>query len=126
MQNDPELNPKQLGELTENFVKVAEHLKEASYQLRARKISEYPIFVWSKEPSAIGQPIVEKGAMGQEYFINFSFLSEFEQRQLVSKENLPAFMQSYKDPDEFACLFVVLPDFINFVYIPYPEDSVNE
>ena len=49
--NDPELNGKYLGTVTQDFVKIADHIKEASYQIRTRGFSEYPIFVISKEDS---------------------------------------------------------------------------
>jgi hypothetical protein len=34
MFNDPELNGKYLGTISEDFIKVADTLKEASYQIR--------------------------------------------------------------------------------------------
>ena len=49
-------------------------------------------------------------------------MEELVQRELISEENLEEFRNAYKDPDEFCCLFVVDRDFVNFVYIPYPED----
>lgn len=58
--NDPELNGKYLGTITKDFVKVAEILKEASYQVRSRKFSKYPIFPISKEDQPIGQILLGK------------------------------------------------------------------
>ncbi|MFT5568373.1 MAG: hypothetical protein ACI9RP_000404, partial [Cyclobacteriaceae bacterium] len=49
MNNDPELDPKYLGKISSDFVKVSDFLKEASYQMRTRKISAYPIFPVSKD-----------------------------------------------------------------------------
>jgi hypothetical protein len=49
-----------------------------------------------------------------------TYLDEFEQRKILEK---PAdFKASYKDPDEFCCLFVVDIGFTNFLFIPYPDD----
>lgn len=55
--NDPELNGKYLGTITKDFVKVADTLKEASYQVRSRKFSDFPIFPVCKsdQPIEIGR-----------------------------------------------------------------------
>lgn len=55
MFNDPELNGKYLGTISGDFVKVADTLKEASYQIRVRGFSDYPIFPVCKEEQPIGQ-----------------------------------------------------------------------
>ena len=124
MQNDPELDGKYLGEITKDFVKVSNTLKEAAYLLRARKIAEYPIFPISRGNIEIGKILIAKNEteMGLDWNFYFSFLDEFIQRKLVGEENVEEFKASYKDPDEFCCLFVVDQSFVNFVYIPYPED----
>ncbi len=124
MQNDPELDGKYLGEITKDFVKISNTLKEAAYLLRARKIAEYPIFPISRGKIEVGQLLIAKNETEIELDWNFyfSFLDEFLQRKLVGEENVEEFKASYKDPDEFCCLFVVDQAFVNFVYVPYPED----
>ena len=120
--NDPELSGKYLGTISEDFVKVAEALKEASYQIRRRGFSDYPIFPISKEDLAIGQVLVGKEETPTNWNYNVSYLDEFVQRELVEKSKVEDFEKSYRDPDEFCCLFVVDRDFIKFIYIPYPVD----
>ncbi len=120
MQNDPTLNPKYLGTISSDFVKVSENLKEASYLIRQKGFSEHPIFPVSKEYLPIGSLLYEKGHMGIEWNYFASYLDEFVQRKLIEDEE--QFRYAYKDPDEFCCLFVVEPAFTNFVFIPYPED----
>ena len=120
--NDPELSGKYLGTISEDFVKVAEVLKEASYQIRRRGFSDYPIFPISKDELVIGQVLVGKQEMSTTWNYNVSYLDEFVQRELVEKGKLDDFEKSYRDPDEFCCLFVVDRDFIKFIYIPYPVD----
>ena len=124
MQNDPELDGKYLGKITKDFVKVSNTLKEAAYLLKARKIADFPIFPISHDKIEIGQLLIAKDETELELEWNyyFSFLDEFIQRQLVDSEKLDDFKAAFKDPDEFCCLFVVDKDFVNFVYIPYPED----
>ena len=51
-----------------------------------------------------------------------TYVDEFVQRKIIQKDKLDLFKESYKDPEEFSCLFVIDGDFTNFIYIPYPED----
>ena len=120
--NDPELNGKYLGSITQDFAKVADTLREASYAIRKRGFSDYPIFTISKFEIPIGQLLIGKEDLEIQWYFNASFLDEFQQREIVSSEKMEEFIESYKDPDEFCCLFVVDDDFTRFVYIPYPVD----
>ncbi|MBA4145303.1 MAG: hypothetical protein DI538_01665 [Azospira oryzae] len=121
MHNDPELSGKYLGTISTDFVKVADHLKESSYQIRKADF-EYPIFPIAKEEIPIGQLLIDKDKLGLTWDYYASFLDEFVQRNFVSPEKVEQFKENYKDPDEFCCLFVVDKEFTNFVFIPYPED----
>ena len=120
MHNDPELNPKFLGRISADFVKVSDQLKEASYHIRKRGFSDFPIFPVSAEDIPIGQLLYERGKLDNQFNYYASFLEEFTQRQLV--EEADDFKEAYKHPDEFCCLFIVDRDFTNFIFIPYPED----
>ena len=122
MENDPELNGKYLGTISKDFVVVAETLREASYQVRKRNISKYPIFVFSRSQVPVGSNFLAKEEMALEWNINASYLEDFMQRNLIQEDRAEDFMAAYKDPDEYCCLFVVDGDFQNFVFIPYPED----
>jgi len=118
--NDPELNGKYLGTITQDFVKVADHLKEASYQIRTRGFSDYPVFAISKVELPIGKLLIGKEDLGLTWNYYASFLDEFVQRKLIEKES--DFKKTYKDADEFCCLFVVDENLTSFIYIPYPTD----
>ncbi|WP_224999675.1 hypothetical protein [Cesiribacter sp. SM1] len=122
MQNDPELNGKYLGTITADFAKVADTLKEASYQIRKRGFSEHPIFPISKTAIPIGQLLLDRPSLSLEWNYYASFLDEFVQRKLIEKDKVENFTEVYKNPDEFCCLFVVDKEFTNFLYVPYPED----
>ena len=121
MTNDPELNGKYLGTISADFVKVADTLKEASYQIRKSGFS-YPIFPVCKEEQPIGQPLIMKSGLALQWNYFASFLDEFVQRELVGKEKEDDFKNAYRDPDEFCCLFVIDHTFTRFVFIPFPED----
>jgi hypothetical protein len=119
MQNDPELNGKYLGTISQDFVKVADALKEASYQIRKAGF-DHPIFVLCKDVQPIGQLLFDQHRQSTAWNYFASFLDEFLQRGLVAGRD--DFEKAYKDPDEFCCLFIVDEQFTNFLFIPYPED----
>ena len=120
MVNDPELSGKYLGTITKDFVKVADTLKEAAYEVVKRGFSKYPIFPISKTNIPLGQKLFGKEDFETTWNYHITYLDEFVQRKLI--EDQEAFKKAYKNPDEFCCLFVVDADFTNFLFVPYPED----
>lgn len=120
--NDPELDGKYLGTISKDFVIVAETLKEASYQVRDRGFSDYPIFPISKEEIPIGQLLIAKQEVAAEWNYNITYIDEFVQLNIIEKDKEEEFKKVYKDPDEFCCLFVIDGDFTRFIFIPYPVD----
>ena len=122
MNNDPELNGKYLGTISKDFLVVSETLKEAAYEIRKRGFSDYPIFPISKIDLPIGQLLIGKHEMATSWNYNATYLDEFVQRGIISEDKQDEFKESYKDPDEFCCLFVIDDGFTNFLYIPYPEE----
>jgi len=121
--NSPDLNGKYLGIISTDFALVAEFIKEASYQIRTRGFSKYPSFAVSRTIVPVGSKLIGINEMnGNTWNYNATVAEEFIQRGIISSENIEVFETSYKDPDEFCCLFVFDNDFASFVYIPYPED----
>ena len=122
MTNNPELNIKFLGTISSDFVKVSDHIKEASYQIRKRGISNYPIFTMCDIDNPIGGILLAQNEMGNSWFYKASFMEEFVQRLLIEEDKIEEFKIAYRDADEYCCLFVIDKEFTNFVFIPYPED----
>ncbi|NJL12562.1 MAG: hypothetical protein HC913_05900 [Microscillaceae bacterium] len=123
MENDPELDGKYLGTITRDFVRVARILQEASYQMRVRQISQYPIFPVARQEVPLGQRLMGPEMAGLEWYYHLSFLEEFVARKLIERPG--HFQEAYKNPEEFCCLFVLdqMQGFTNFVFIPFPEDD---
>jgi len=120
--NDPTLDGKYLGTITKDFVVVAAILKEAAYQIKVRGFSDYPVFALSKTDIPIGQLLIDKKDMGIEWNIYASYLDELAQREIVAGDKVENFKSTYKNIDEFCCLFVADQAFTSFVFIPYPSD----
>lgn len=121
MNNDPELSGKYLGTISQDFIKVADMLRDASYQIRKAGF-DYPIFPLCRESQPIGQLLLEQGTQELDWNYYASYLDEFLQREIIEKDKVEDFHHAYKNPDEFCCLFVVDKTFTNFVFIPFPED----
>ena len=122
MNNDPELDGKYLGTISSDFAIVSETLKEASYQIRNRDYSEFPIFAISRTPIPIGVLLVGKEDLATEWNYFASYMENLVDEKLIEKDKIEEFKSIYKDPDEFCCLFVVDGEFTRFLFIPYPVD----
>lgn len=120
--NSYDVNKELMGIISSDFVKVADQLKEASYQIRKRGFSDYPIFVASRRDVPVGQLLIGVNELNNQWNYKASFLDEFVQRALIGPESVDLWKENYKTADEYCCLFVVHGDFAGFVYIPYPED----
>ena len=120
--NDPELNGKYLGTITKDFATVSDTLLEASAQIRKRDISRYPIFVFARQEVALGGLLVNADELNLEWHVFASYLELLVQQRVIDADRIEDFQQTWKDPDEFCCLFVLDEEFTNFVYVPYPED----
>ena len=116
MYNDATLDPKYLGKISSDFVKVSETLKEASYTIRKRVFSACPVFVMCQTDQPVGQLLVDTGQFENKWKYFASFLEELKQRGLVADEKL--FKENYKEPDEFCCLFVIDKQFIKTDFYP--------
>ena len=121
-QNDPELNGKFLGEITQDFIKVSDYLKEASYLIRKNGFSGFPVFPIAKTELPVGKLLYGKKELNLEWNYYASYLEEFTESKLINEDRIEAFKQTYKDPDEFCCIFLVDQRMTSFIYIPYPVD----
>lgn len=120
--NSPELSKQLMGVISQDFVLVADVLKEAAYQIKQRGFSSYPIFATSQEPLSIGQLLIGSGELQNRWNYHASLLEEFLQRNLVADNAVELFKENYKNLEEYACLFVYHGDFAGFVFVPYPID----
>jgi hypothetical protein len=120
--NSPEIDKALMGKVSSDFVKVSDHLKEASYQIRKREFSECPIFVVSTQKVEIGAPLFQQGDLSSIYFYNASFLEEFVTRTMIGEESIELFKENYRNADEYCCLFVIDRGFAGFIFLPFPID----
>lgn len=120
--NSPELNKKIMGLVSSDFVKVSDQLKEASYQIRKRGFSDNPIFILTYTEVELGALLIGPEEMSNRYSYRASYMQEFVDRKLIGEESVDLFLENYKNPDEYCCLFALIGDFSGFIFVPYPED----
>ncbi len=121
--NSPEINRKLMGKVSSDFLKVSDHLKESSYQIRKRDFSKYPVFVLSENEIDLGILLFDKPDFKTVYQYRANFLEDFIQRGMIGEESRDLFIENYRDPEEYCCLFVIDGDFAGFIYLPFPNES---
>ncbi|MCD8538636.1 MAG: hypothetical protein LRY55_01925, partial [Leadbetterella sp.] len=109
--------------VSSDFLKVSDHLKESSYQIRKRDFSKYPVFVLSEDAIDLGALLFDKPDFKTVYQYRANFLEDFISRGMIGEESRELFIENYKDPEEYCCLFVIDGDFAGFIYLPFPNDS---
>ncbi len=120
--NHPELDGKYLGKISQDFIKIADQIKEASYQIRKRGFSDFPIFIVSNTEIPLGQLLYKNDEVGTHWNYFVTYVDEFVERNIIAKDKVDDFKTNYKNADEFCCLFVIDGVFTKFIFIPYPED----
>ncbi len=121
--NSPDLDGKYLGEISTDFAKVCDQLKEAAYQIKSRGFSDFPIFAVAKSILPLGSILIAQMEINDNVWNYYaSTIEEFTQREIIAFDAIDSFKGNYKEIDEFCCLFVMDKSFAGFIYIPYPED----
>src|SRR5690606_6748015 len=85
-------------------------LKQVALDIRVEGLSEQPIFIAHQHEVSIGEIILDRKELGTEWTIQVSTLEEFLSRGIIQESKKDVFLYSYKNPDEYACIFVVVPE----------------
>lgn len=97
----------------------SESIKEIATEILNEGLSEYPIFVAHQHEVALGELILDKSELNTSWSIQASMLEEFVEKGIIHKEKKDRFIKQYKNPNEYMCLFVIVPEGANFVFYPY-------
>lgn len=99
----------------------SESLHEVAVEIMVEGLSRYPIFIAHQHEVKLGEPILDRYDLNTEWSIHASTMEEFVERGIIKKELEQRFIKSYKNPDDFMCVFVIVPEGANFVYYPYEK-----
>jgi len=98
-----------------------ESIHEVAIEIMVEGLSSYPIFIAYQHIVKLGELILDRDDLNMEWSINASTLEEFVEKGVIKKELQERFTKSYKNPHDFMCLFVIVPEGANFVYFPYKK-----
>lgn len=96
-----------------------ESIKEIALEIIAEGLSETPIFVAHQHTVSIGELILNKDELNTLWSIQASMFEEFVQKGIIKPELKELFLKNYKNPEEYMCVFVIVPEGANFIYYPY-------
>src|SRR6201994_3251285 len=99
-----------------------ESIREVAIEIMVEGLSQYPIFIAHQHELELGEIILDRHEINSEWTIHASTLEEFMERGVIKRELKQRFIDTYKNPDKFMCVFVVVPEGANFVFFPYVKD----
>ncbi|WP_231459189.1 MULTISPECIES: hypothetical protein [unclassified Pedobacter] len=97
----------------------SEAIKEVAVEIMVEGISAYPIFIAHQHEVSLGEIILNREELNTDWTIQASTLEEFVEKGIINKERKEQFLKAYKKPEDFMCVFVIVPEGANFVYFPY-------
>ena len=101
-------------------------MRAFSMHVIEEEISEYPVYVAYQDMVSLGKPFLSKENDHLNWHYNVSILEEFVKRGVVDKDKLDDFLETFGDPEERACIFVVLPEQGGFVFVPYELEEEDD
>lgn len=116
----------QLQQLRAELILMKESIKETSEEIIKEEFSNFPIFIAHQDPIELGEVILDKDDMATQWSVSASTLEQFIEKGLIKKEREEFFRESYKDPKEFICMFVIYKAQANFVFVPYKAEAIEK
>jgi hypothetical protein len=115
-----------LNTLRSDLLLYKDMLKETSLEIMSGDFSSFPIFVAHQFEASIGQVILDRKELGTTWTVHASTFEEFVEIGIITKDKTEFFKKTYKDPNEFICIFIITEKGGKFVFIPYNfEASTN-
>ncbi|MBL4716672.1 MAG: hypothetical protein COC01_00955 [Bacteroidetes bacterium] len=108
-----------LESIKKDITVYKDSIKEVASEILKEGLSEYPIFVAHQHEVSVGEVILDKNELEMEWSINASTLEQFIEKGIIDRKKSEGFKKNYKDPKKHICLFVLVEQGANFVYIPY-------
>lgn len=122
---NPEISPV-LASIRNDIRMIGEVMQTFSMHVINDEVSQYPIYVAYLDQIAIGRPFLSREGHQLSWNYNASILEEFVKHGLVTRDKVEEFRETFGDPEERACIFVVLPQEGGFVFIPYEIEEAEE
>jgi hypothetical protein len=95
------------------YIKI---LAQAADVIMDQHVSKYPIFVVHQQEISIGIELIEAGKEFN-WSVNASTLEEFVTKNIIFMDKSQEFISSYKNPENYLCLFVLSELGAQFIYL---------
>lgn len=99
----------------------SDSVKEVAVAIMSEGISTHPIFVAHQHTVSIGEVILDRKELNTDWTIQASTMDEFVEKGIINSEKKALFLKSYKKPEDYMCVFVIVPEGANFIYYPYKK-----
>ena len=97
----------------------AESIKEVAVEIMVEGISATPIFIAHQHEVKLGEMILNREELNTNWTIQASTLEEFIEKGIIKPDKKEHFLKNYKKPEDYMCVFVIVPEGANFIYYPY-------
>jgi hypothetical protein len=108
-----------LLQLYEDVALCKDYLKTLSHEITTLEISNYPIFVAAQQPVSLGKLVVSKKELDIQWSFYASHLEDFVVKGIIEQDKVDEFRKLYKENAGQLCLFVLLEEEFNFIFLPY-------
>lgn len=117
----PKKQESPLVSLEKDLEFYSDTIKEVAVEIMVEGISSHPIFIAHQHVVSIGELILNREELNTEWSVQASTLEEFVEKGIINKEKKESFLKVYKKPENFMCVFVIVPEGANFIYYPYKK-----
>ena len=97
--NNTELNNKEIGLITSDFVKVSDQLKNTCNKIIEKKFSDFPVIIMSKDEIKLGTLLIDVNEIKDNEWKYFaSYLEFLHSKKIIT--DIDIFKEKYKNHDE--------------------------
>jgi hypothetical protein len=96
-----------LVSLEKDLELYSDSIKEVAIDIMMEGISTHPIFIAHQHIVNIGELILNRDDLNTNW--------------TIQREKKPLFLKTYKKPEDYMCVFVIVPEGANFIYYPYKK-----
>ncbi|MBG6237034.1 hypothetical protein IWX76_003640 [Pedobacter sp. CAN_A7] len=108
-----------LVSLEKDLTLYADSIKEVALEILLEGVSTHPIFIAHQHTVSIGEMILDREELHTDWTIQASTIEEFVQKGIINPDKKAMFLKAYKKPEDYMCVFVIVPEGANFIYYPY-------
>jgi hypothetical protein len=100
----------------------SESIREVAVEIMVEGLSAYPIFIAHQHDVKLGEVILDRNELNSEWSVHASTLEEFIEKGVIKNELKQRFIDSFKNPHDFMCVFAIVPEGANFIFFPYSKE----